>query len=138
GAPGLLLSLGLLGQVVGLLAAVTAGAVIGEGALPLAENIRVRREIVHAVFAPFSLGLNGILEREAIVGAQVERHVRHASLRPHPGAAGILPNLAENVEFLLPEAAFLAPLEIERVQGPGGEPILVAGPLVDVNWGCGD
>ena len=78
---------------------------IGEGDLPLAENVRVRREIILAVFASLSLGLNGVLEREAVVGAQVERHVRHAGLGLHPGAVGVLPDLAENVEFTLLEAA---------------------------------
>src|SRR6266436_1792187 len=72
------------------------------------------------------------------MGAQVECHVRHASLGFHPGAVGILANLADDVEFTLLESSVATPLEVVRIEGPGWKPILVPGPLIDVDAGRGD
>ena len=100
-APGLLPRRASAASGFGLLAAVAGAQWSAKAIFPLRRTSRVRREIILAVFLPLPSVLNGVLEREAILGAQVERHVRHAGLGLHPGALGILADLAENVEFLL-------------------------------------
>ena len=55
------------------------------------------------------------------------------------GLFGILTYLAENIKLLWFEASFLATREVKRDSSPRlGTNRLVAGPLVDVDAGCGD